>query len=211
MSRIVASIGLALLLSPLSFSKDKSVLPAYVLSAETVLVVIDPDAGEPLSNPGANSAAREDVERAIMKWGRFRLAMETQTADLIIAVRKGTGRVLTPTVRGGPVDDRPVILQPGQGGDIRIGGQRGHPPDLSQTSGQPQDTQPRVQTEVGPSEDMLAVYRGRIEYPLDSSPVWRYVGKDSLRPPSVRAIDEFRKVVIATEKAQDQKQQQKKP
>ena len=199
MSRIVGLVALALQLSPFCFSKDKSALPAYVLSAETVLVVIDPDAGEPLTSPGANSAAREDVERAIMKWGRFRLAMETQTADLIIAVHKGTGRAVTPTIHGGPLDQRPVILQPSPG-DIRIGGRRGNPPDLSQTSGQSQDTQPRMRTEVGASEDMLAVYRGRIDYPLDSAPVWRYVGKDSLGPPSVRAIDEFRKVVIATER-----------
>jgi hypothetical protein len=56
---------------------------------------------------------------------------------------------------------------------------------------------------------MLAVYRGRVEYPLDSSPVWRYVGKDSLRSPPVRAVEEFRKALIAAEKAQDQKQKKK--
>src|SRR5262249_40054103 len=145
------------------------------------------------------------------KWGRFKLVIDSQTADLIIAVRKGTGRSVNPTISGGRIDDRPVVLQPGQGGDIRIGGQRGHPPDLSQAGTSSQDTGPRVQTEVGPSDDMLAVYRGRIEYPLDSSPVWRFVGKDSLRAPSVRAVDEFRKALMAAEKAQDQKQQKKNP
>src|SRR2546430_4445744 len=54
--------------------------------------VCSSDLGEPLTNPSANSASREDVERAITKWGRFRLVMDSQTADLIIAVRKGTGR-----------------------------------------------------------------------------------------------------------------------
>jgi hypothetical protein len=205
MARVLV-LSLTLLLSGLSFAKDKAVLPADVLRAYTVLVVIEPDAGEPLTNPAANSNAREDVERAITKWRRFKLVMDAQTADLIIAVRKGTGRAVTPTLSGGRVDDRPIVLQPGQKGDIRIGGQRGRPPDLSQTTGQPQDTQPRVQTEVGPSEDMLVVYRGRIEYPLDSSPVWRYVSKDSLRPPAVRAVDEFRKALIEAEKAQNQKQ-----
>jgi hypothetical protein len=68
MPQIMALIGLALLVSSFSFSKDKSVLPADVLSAQTVLVVIDPDAGEPLTSPGANSTAREDVERSITKW-----------------------------------------------------------------------------------------------------------------------------------------------
>jgi len=135
--------------------------------------------------------------------------MAAQTADLIITVRKGTGRSVNPTIGGGRIDDPPVVLQPGQGGDIRIGGQRGHPPDLSQGGAQSQDTSPHLQTEVGPSDDVLAVYRGRIEYPLDGSPVWRSVGKDSLRAPSVRAVDEFRKAIIAAEKAQDQKQQKK--
>jgi hypothetical protein len=92
MARILAPLGLLLLLSALCFSKDKSVLPADILSAQTVLVVIEPDAGEPLTNPGANSTSREDVERAITKWGRFKLVMDAQTADLIIAVRKGSGR-----------------------------------------------------------------------------------------------------------------------
>ena len=164
-----------------------------------------------MTNPGANSKAREDVERAISKWGRFKLVMDSQTADLIIAVRKGTGHPVTPTIGGGRVDDRPIVMQPGQGGDIRIGGQQGRPPDLSQTAGQPQDTQPRVHTEVGPSEDMLAVYRGRIEYPLDSPAVWRYMGKDSLSPPQVRGVDEFRKALIEAEKSQSQKQQKKNP
>jgi hypothetical protein len=209
MPRIVVALALAALMGSSAFSKDKVILPADVVAAETVLVAIEPDAGEPLTNPGANSTAREDVEREIMKWGRFKLAMTAQTADLIIAIRKGSGRSVSPTVTGDRIDDRPIILQPGQGGDIRIGGQRGHPPDLSQTAGQSQGTRPRVQTEVGPSEDMLAVYRGRVEYPLDSSPVWRYVGKDSLRSPPVRAVEEFRKALIAAEKAQDQKQKKK--
>src|SRR5947207_8872006 len=152
MARILILL-LGSLLSALSFAKDKVVLPADVLKAYTVLVVIEPDAGEPLTNPGANSKAREDVERAISKWGRFKLVMDSQTADLIIAVRKGTGHPVTPTIGGGRVDDRPIVLQPGEGGDIRIGGQQGRPPDLSQTGGQPQGTQPRVHTEVGPSED----------------------------------------------------------
>lgn len=209
MPRIAFALALACLVSSSAFSKDKVILPADVVVAETVLVAIEPDAGEPLTSPGANSTAREDVERAIMKWGRFRIALTGQTADLIIAVRKGIGRSVNPTATGGRIDDRPIILQPGQGGDIRVGGQRGRPPDLAQTSGQPQDTRPRVQTEVGPSEDMLAVYRGRVEYPLDSSPVWRYVGKDSLRSPPLRAVEEFRKALIAAEKALDEKQKKK--
>jgi len=211
MYRTLVLVGLSSLLCPLSFPKDKSVLPADVLSAQTVLVVIEPDAGEPLTNPSANSASREDVERAITKWGRFRLVMDSQTADLIIAARKGTGRTVTPTVSGGPIDNRPVILQPGQGGDIRVGGHTGRPPDMSQAGSPSQDQGPQVKTEVGSSNDMLAVYRGRLEYPLDSPPVWRYMAKDALRPPQVRGVDEFRKALIESEKTANQKQQKKNP
>jgi len=84
MYRILVLLGLTSLLCALSFAKDKSVLPADVLRAETVLVVIESNAGEPLTDPTANSNSREDVERAIAKWGRFKLVIDSQTADLII-------------------------------------------------------------------------------------------------------------------------------
>jgi len=80
-----------------------------------VLVAIESGAGEPLTSPGANSTAREDVERAVTKWGRFKLVMTAETADLIITVRNGTGRSVNPTISGGRIDDRPIVLQPGRG------------------------------------------------------------------------------------------------
>jgi hypothetical protein len=94
MSRTSIVLALALLLTHYAVAKDKNklALQAYVLNAQTVLVVINPEAGEPLTDPTANRRAREDVERALMKWGRFHLVMESQTADLVLAVRKGTGR-----------------------------------------------------------------------------------------------------------------------
>ena len=123
---------LPLLLVPLADAKNKKkqVLPDVVLKAQTVLVVIQPDAGEPLTSPMANRTAREDVEKAIVKWGRFRLVTDQETADLVIAVRKG--HASGPTVRNSPVDDRPVIYQP-TGGDARTAGQRGRP-DLTDPS-----------------------------------------------------------------------------
>jgi len=207
------------LLLPLSFllllfanakEKDKIGLPTDVLKAQAVLVVILPEAGEPLSDPTANRRAQEDVEKALMKWGRFRLAMEAQSADLVIAVRKGTKQAVTPEIRGGPVDTRPVILEPA-GGSTRVGAQRGRPPDLTQSGSSTKDAGPRMGAEVGPSEDTFEVYRGGTEYPLDSSPVWRYTAKDSLNSPAVRAVDEFRKAIAASVKAQGQKQQKKQP
>ena len=48
-------------------NKKKQLLPDDVLRAETVLVVIHPDAGEPLKSPAANRTAQVDVEKAMMK------------------------------------------------------------------------------------------------------------------------------------------------
>jgi len=218
MLRISILLSVAFFLTPLATGKDKDKdknkvpLPADVLNAQTVLVAIQPGAGEPLANPDANRRAQEDVEKALMKWGRFRIVMEAQSADLVFAIRRGTGKAVTPTVSGGPVDNRPVILQPGGGGDIRIGGQRGKPPDLSQPGANPQqNTGPQVHTEIGPSEDMLEVYRGGIEYPLDSPAVWRYMAKDALRSPQVPAVDQFRKIFDEAQKAANQKQQKQNP
>ncbi len=207
MSRVSALLSIILLLSPLTHAKDKNkvVLPAYVLQARTVLVVINPEAGEPLTDPTANRKAQDEVERALTKWGRFRIVTESQSADLVMAVRRASGRVVTPTISNSPIDNNPVILQPSDGG-VRIGG-HGQPPDLTQPGlGPPRNNGPRMQTEVGGSEDSLEVYRGGQEYPLDSSPVWRYRAKDALRSPAVPAVDQFRKVVDEAEKAAAQKQ-----
>jgi len=200
---------LVLFCVPLANPKDKKkiVLPDYVLQARTILVVVDPDAGVSVLNPNANRVAQEDVERAVMSWGRFTLSMESSTADLVISIRKGTGRTVSPTVTN--PGNRSVILEPGDEG-IRIGGQHGSPPPLSDPrTGAPRDTGPHPGTEIGPSEDMLAVYRGRVEYPLDSPPAWRYVAKDSLNSPRVSAVAEFRKVIEEAEKQREA--QQKKP
>ena len=185
--------------------KKKSALPELVLRARTVLVVIHPDAGEPLHQPTANATARENVERALMNWGRLQPVLDGHEADLVIAVRTGTGRMVSPTVKGGPIDTRPTVMQPTDTG-IRIGAQQGHPPPLNDPgmSG-PRGGGPRISNEVGTSEDTFEVYLGTSQYPLDSSPVWRYVAKDCLRAPVVAAVEEFRKAVVESEKPQPPK------
>ena len=184
-------------------NKKKQVLPDYVLKAQTVLVVIHPDAGEPLTNPTANRTAQDNVEKALMKWGRLKLVMDAQTADLVIAVRKGHAG--GPTVTNSPTDNRPVIVQP-NGGDIRVGGQQGRPPDLTNPGlGGSADRGPRIGNEIGTSEDTFEVYRGGVEYPLDAAPVWRYIAKDGLNGPQVTAVEQFQKVLSESEKQQQQK------
>lgn len=181
-------------------NKKKILLPAYVLKARTVLVLIDPTAGISMTSPLANKTAQEDVEKALMKWGRLSPVMDTLTADLVITVRKGSGRIVQPTIGGTPTNDRPVIVQPTDG-VIRIGGQKGRSPDTP-AQPLPQDTRPSPQTEVGPSEDMFVVYEGHVDGPLERAPVWRYMNKNALRSPDVPAVAEFRKIIEEAEKQQ---------
>jgi hypothetical protein len=95
------SLGLlaALLVLPANAKdKKKPTLPDYVLRATRVLVVVSPDAGEPLDQPMANTTARENVEKALLEWGRLQPVMDGQETDLVIAVRTGSGQMVQPTV-----------------------------------------------------------------------------------------------------------------
>src|SRR5579859_6156058 len=205
-TRLSALVVLGALVVPFAIAKDKKpVLPEYVLRAQTVLVVVDPDAGEPLDRPNANAMARENVEKAFMEWGRFRLVMDGAESDLIISVRTGNDRMVRPTIKGGPIDQRGGV---GESTDssIRIGGQHGQPPPLTDPSTDPQPNQgPHVSSEVGFSEDSFAVYRGGVTAPLDSAPVWRYLAKNCLQAPKVAAVEEFRKAIAQAEKPQPSK------
>jgi len=185
-------------------NKKKVVLPAYVLRARTVVVLIDPDAGINPEAPLANKTAQEDVEKAIAKWGRLTPVLDPGTADLVITIRKGSGKLVQQTVDGMPTNDRPVIVQPNDRG-IRIGAQQGRSPSAP-TQPQPQDTRPSPQTEVGNSEDTFIVYEGHSSGSLEQqAPTWRYTNKNALHSPNVPAVDEFRKLVDEAEKQQKTK------
>ena len=153
-ARLSSLVLLAALLIVPATAKDKKkvTLPEYVLRASTVRVVVNPDAGEPLDNPMANSTARENVERALMNWGRFQLAPDGGESDLLIAVRTGSGKMMRPTIKGGPIDNRPGEAQTTDD-SIRIGGHQGHPPTNDPGLG-PQGS-PRMGNEVGPSDELF--------------------------------------------------------
>jgi hypothetical protein len=191
----------ALLLSCLfatAKDKKKALLPADILRARSILVLVDPSSGMDVRNPNANRIAQEDVEKALMDWGRFSLAMDAPNADLIITVRKGSGKTVQPTIGGVPNNNRPVILEPTDSGG-RVGARQGNPAGV----GDPPDPQPQV--EVGQSQDTFVVYRGSIEDdpywdPLQAPPVWRYTAKDALDSPGVPAVEVFRKLIADSEK-----------
>jgi hypothetical protein len=202
LSRLSLLLSLVLLLAfpaPAN-NKKKDSLPAEVLDARTVVVLVDPDAGMSASTPLANKTAQEDVEKALTKWGRLQPVLIGNTADLVITVRRGNGKIVQPTVSGEPTNDRPVVVQPSDNG-IHIGAQQGRPPDSTQAS--PADTSPRLGSEVGPTEDMFLVYRGgTASAALERAPVWRYVSKNALHSPDVPAVAEFRKAIEAAIKQQ---------
>lgn len=212
-ARVSSVLFLSFLLALPAVAKDKkkkNTLPESILQARTAAVVIDPDAGEPLDQPNANALARENVEKALVEWGRFDLILPEQNPDLIFVVRAGTGKTMSPTVRGGPIDQRPAYGQTTDG-TVRVGAQQGHEPPLNDPSLSPPNTGPHMTNEVGPAEDMLAVYRGgeMDQYPLDSTPIWRRIAKDCLQEPSVAAVAELRKEIADAEKPQTT--QPKKP
>jgi hypothetical protein len=217
----VAAMVAAVLLPSFTLAKDKSksTLPTYVLQAQTVSVIIDPSAGESLNDPRANEVAQRDVETALLNWGRFQPFLAGRNADLVIVVRRGTGKMASGTVHDPRQGRRPVAIDPTDSG-IDVGMQRGQPPpyagdtpDASQGSSIPSqngpqngpmtEDRPHPQAEIGTSaaQDSFLVYRGRTENPLDGSPVWRYETKNALKPHSVPAVEAFRKAVDEAEQA----------
>src|SRR5262249_43991833 len=146
-------------------NNKKRLLPEDVLRAEKVLVVVHTEAGEPLTSPRANRTAQEEVEKAIMKWGRFKLVMDAQTADLVSAVRKGHAN--GPPIAYLPTDGKSVINQQ-KDPQIRVGAKQGSKPDLTDPHFGESETarRPHMTNEVGPSEDIFEVYRGGVQYPL---------------------------------------------
>jgi hypothetical protein len=198
---LVFLLGMMCCVGAAGKDKKKILLPTAVLEARTVMVVVDPDAGVALEDPFGNRNAREDVERALMKWGRFRLEENAADAELVISIRKGNGRIARPSIGGVPINNRPVIFEPTDSGG-RAGGQAGSPqPGYGDPTG-PRDTGPRPGVEVGDGEDMFAVYLGKREDPLNWLPVWRYSSEDGLRSPGVRAVEVFRKLIVEAEKQQ---------
>lgn len=193
-----ASVLVAVLLLTVShgFAKDKKkpTLPPYVLTAQNVAILVDPDAGISPDNPLANQTAQKDVETAILRWGRFNPVLSLQLADIIIVVRKGNGRLVDRTFPDPRQNNRPGSITQTDN-SIAVGAQT-----ASQNPSAPPTTAPS-QTEIGAVYDSFAVYEGHVNDPLDNPPAWRYMAKDALHSHDVPAVDEFRKAVAEAEKA----------
>lgn len=195
---ILAAAALSAALPPSSLAKDKQpVLPAYILQAETVAVLIDPDAGISLSDPNANQTARRDVEAALLKWGRFQTVLDPVNADIVIVLRKGTGKLVDTTINDPRQNRRPGSITDADD-NMQIGAQHGPPPrDPGSFPRGPQMPMPgpHPQVETGAREDSFVVYEGHTDDPADNVPAWRYIHKNGLRSHDVPAVDEFRKAM----------------
>jgi hypothetical protein len=200
--RASALFAMSLLITTVGFAKNKKpILPPYVLSAHTVVVIIDPTAGISVEDPQANRVAQKDVEAALLNWGRFEPLLSKERADLIIVVRKGSGRLVDETISDPRQNNRPGTITPTDNG-VSIGAQHGTPSNQSSAPGLgPTQETPHTQMEVGNQEDYFTVYEGDVEDPLNAAPAWRYIAKDGLRPHNVPAVDEFRKALAEAEKA----------
>jgi hypothetical protein len=158
----------ALVFTPgIARDKNKARLPACVLSAQTVLVIVDSDAGEPVDQPCASRIARANVEKALAEWGRFRPLNDGEKSDLIITVRTGKGKTMQSTTnqrRRGSISGRASPPIPRHDHIGAHGGQPptdpatyppGTPPRGAYPSGTPPQGGPRVSNAVGPSEDII--------------------------------------------------------
>lgn len=204
-TRTAFSVLLLLLIPISAFSKGKSkpIMPPYVLTARTVSVVIDPDAGESITDPRANQIAQKDVETALLKWGRFEPLIGTPSADLIIVIRKGHSKLVDQTIPDRRQNDRVGVINPTDNG-ISIGAQRGRQPGMPDSTQDPRTPSPS-QTEVSNGDDSFTVYDGKTDHPLDGAPAWKLVAKDCLHSHDVPAVDEFRKAIAEAEKAAGKK------
>jgi hypothetical protein len=210
------AVSLLLLSCLAAHAKDKKkfVLPADVLQARTVVVLIDPVAAVDIQDPTASQVARDNVEKALVNWGRFSITPDTMHADLIITVRKGNGKIAQPGIGGVPMNNRPIGLPPNSPG-TRPGGQMGNPSNAGNPSplGDPTDSEPSTphpEVELGSSQDTFVLYRGNGDNdsdlnPLKAPPVWRYSAIDALQPPTVPAVEQFQKLVAESEKQQAHK------
>jgi hypothetical protein len=196
MRRRLSTLIAVCLLATLGFAKDKkkNTLPTSVLRAQTVAVIIDPTAGFTIDDPRANEVARQDVESALLSWGRYNPILQTNDADLIVVVRTGNGRMVNDTIHDQRQNNRPGSVIPADNG-VSISGQHGTP-----SPPQP-SPEPTPQMDIGQTEDSFLVYEGGGDRPLDRAPAWRYIAKDGLMPHSVPAVDAFRKAVADAEKA----------
>ncbi len=209
---VIASVAVVLAACGVGWgkAKQKATLPAYVLKAHRVAVLVDPQAGVSIEDPRANQVAQKDVESALMDWGRYEPVMGSDGADLLIVIRRGHGRLVDDTIPDPRQNSRAGVIN-GTPDGVGIGAQHGQQQPLGGGGVAGPGSGAQTQAEIGGVDDEFVVYQGGVERPLDGAPVWRWVRKDGLHPHDVPAVAEFRKAVAEADKALAAAQAGKKP
>ena len=148
---------------------------------------------------GPNEMAQKDVEAAFLKWGRFEPVSDPKTADLIVMVRKGNGRLMDEAL---PDIRQNSGINPNNR-EGAMGPPRGSQPDLSADPGRGSSRQ-YPQAGIGNAEDLFSVFKGG-QNTLYATPVWTYAGRDGLSPQTVPAVTAFKKAVAVADKAEAEK------
>ncbi|MES1258926.1 MAG: hypothetical protein ABUS51_10865 [Acidobacteriota bacterium] len=202
-----------LALTPAFAKSDKPVVPSYLLDAHTVAVVIDPNAGISPGDPNANQTARQDVEQALLKWGRFTAVLNPDAADLVIVLRRGHGKLAETTISDPRQNNRHGDVSHTDDG-VSVGVQRGSPRGNNSPGTNPlpyPDNSAHPQTEVGNTADAFLVFEGNHHFDEDGIPGWKWIQKNGLHPHNVPAVDEFRKALEEADKQVAAQQKTKHP
>src|SRR5438128_11980564 len=93
---VITLVMLAISASP---KEKKEIVPALILRAQYVAVIVDPEAGISAANRGENGIARSGVEAAIGRWGRVSLSVYPENAAWVVVVRVG-GKAIKRTTGG---------------------------------------------------------------------------------------------------------------
>jgi hypothetical protein len=150
-----------------SRGSGEKVMPALVANATWVQVRTMVGDQYGASTTPEDRRAIAEVEKRIRGWGRYKLAYKERDADIILVVRRGALASAKPGVIIGGGRDRPISPSIG------------------------------VATEVGPSEDMIAVFDAH--FGIDGAPLWRRLQKGGLLN-ELPLFKEFKREVEAAKK-----------
>ena len=175
MLKISLRMVVLLLAASVLQAKEKSDISAVITNATYVFVTTyDGELLNPEVKPEDRQAV-DDVQKAIEKWGGYKLVYKFQEADLILVVR--TGRTLE--LKGGL--QKGTTTGPGAG-----------------PGGSAQSTS----AEAGDPKDILAVYAASegAQVIKNSPPLWRNRAANGLRAPEIPLLKQFQSEVESSRK-----------